>query len=250
MAHPTDDELIEHFCGDASPGDGARIDAHLIECSDCRRAWDGLAAALTIVNDAVPEPPADFERVVWARVQTAIAAERRSTWTWRQWVPAGALAAAVLMGVALVNKDGVSPGPEAVPAAATTADTTAANVRQNERVLYAALDGHFQQTEALLVELRNAPDRDALGLERVTADDLIAAGRLYRQTAEFTGHPGLARMLEDLEPVLVEVARGADRLAERDRAWLRTRIDDDNLIFKVRAVSTDVRARVGQGDQN
>lgn len=250
MAHPTDDELIEHFCGDADPAGAVRIDAHLLECRECRRAWDGLAAALTIVNDAVPEPPAGFERVMWARVQTAIAADRRSTWAWRQWVPAGALAAAVLMGVALVNRSGGSPSPETTPVAVTAADTTAANVRQNERVLYAALDGHFQQTEALLVELRNAPDRDALGLERVTADDLIAAGRLYRQTAEYTGHPGLVRMLEDLEPVLVEVARGADRLAERDRAWLRARIDDDNLIFKVRAVSTDVRARVGHGDQD
>jgi hypothetical protein len=225
----------------------------MLECGDCRRAWDGLAAALTIVNDAVPEPPDGFERVVWARVQTAIAAERRSTWTWRQWVPAGALAATVLVGIALVSRTGDQtddrPGP---PSAVniTVADTTAETIRQNERVLYAALDAHFQQTEALLVELRNAPDRDALGLERHTADDLIAAGRLYRQSAEFTGHPRLARMLEDLEPVLVEVARGGDRLAERDRAWLRTRIEDDNLIFKVRAVSTDVRARVGHGDQD
>jgi predicted anti-sigma-YlaC factor YlaD len=255
MAHPTDDELIEHFCGDADPAGAVRVDAHLLECGECRRAWDGLAAALTIVNDAVPEPPAGFERVMWARVQTAIAADRRQTWTWRQWVPAGALAAAVLMGVALVNRDGVAPSPDALATQATAADPTTApsaadNVRQNERVLYAALDGHFQQTEALLVELRNAPDRAALGLERHTADDLIAAGRLYRQTAEYTGHPRLVRMLEDLEPVLVEVARGAEQLAERDRAWLRSRIDDDNLIFKVRAVSTDVRARVANGDQD
>ena len=95
------------------------------------------------------------------------------------------------------------------------------------------------------IELRNAPDVDALNVERVTADDLIAAGRLYRQTAEYTGHAGLVRMLDDLEPVLVEVARGADRMAERDRQWLRTRIEDDNLLFTVRAVNSDIRERVG-----
>ena len=249
MAHPTDDELIEHFCGDADPAGAVRIDAHLLDCGECRRAWDGLAAALTIVNDAVPEPPAGFERVMWARVQTAIAADRRSTWTWRQWVPAGALAAAVLMGVALVKSSGVAPSADdvtaqATAADATTADMTADSVRQNERVLYTALDGHFQQAEALLVELRNAPDRDGLGFEQMTADDLVAAGRLYRQTAEYTGHQRLVRVLEDLEPVLVEVARGADRLDERDRQWLRARIDDDNLLFKVRAVSNDVRGRI------
>jgi hypothetical protein len=49
--------------------------------------------------------------------------------------------------------------------------------------------------------------------------------------------------------VLVEVARGSDRMAERDRQWLRTRIEDDNLLFKVRAVNSDIRERVGHNDQ-
>jgi len=49
------------------------------------------------------------------------------------------------------------------------------------------------------------------------------------------------RMLDDLEPVLVEVARSSDRMADRERDWLRTRITDDNLLFKVRAMSTDLK---------
>ena len=155
-----------------------------------------------------------------------------------------ALAAAVVIGVALGRR------PEQAPIAApvvesTGADAASADLRQTERVLFTALDEHFQQTEALLVELRNAPDRDNLGLERLRADDLVAAGRLYRLTAEQAGQHGLVRVLDDLEPVLVEVARAPKRIDSRDRAWLRTRIDDENLLFKVRALTNDMRERTG-----
>lgn len=243
--HPTDDELIEHFCGDATPSARERIETHMRECAQCQRAWDDVAAALTMVNDAVPEPPDGFERVVWARVRQAIELEpRRSIWTWRAIVPAGALAAAVIALVMTSRGNHVW-----APVVDTTvADAARANLKQNERVLFTALDEHFQQTEALLVELRNAPDKDGLELERVTADDLVAAGRLYRQTAEYTGHEGLVRMLDDLEPVLVEVARGSTQMAGRDRQWLRTRIEDDNLLFKVRAANYDVRERAAHND--
>ena len=69
----------------------------------------------------------------------------------------------------------------------------------------------------------------------------MAAGRLYRQSAEFAGRPAVVRMLDDLEPVLVEVARSPDRMGDQERDWLRARITDDNLLFKVRAMSTDLK---------
>ena len=176
----------------------------------------------------MPEPPADFERVVWARVQTAIAgagsADRR--WTWRQ---GGCRRARWRQGpwlgwaVALVNKGGQShPGS---PNRNRLSRRRTTGVR--DRVFYTALDRHFRQTETLFIELRNAPDRDSLEFERVRADDLISDGRLYRLIAEIAGHPSLAQVLEDLEPVLVEVARGPERRAN-DRAWLRARIEEDD----------------------
>jgi hypothetical protein len=68
-------------------------------------------------------------------------------------------------------------------------------------------------------------------------------------TAEDTGHPRLVQMLDDLEQVLVEVARSPERINSNDRAWLRTRIEDDALLFKVRAATSDIRERVGHADQ-
>jgi hypothetical protein len=169
-------------------------------------------------------------------------------------VPAGALLAVVVMA-AVAGRIGKLPasassstGVVADGRVAANADLTA-DLNQDERVLFTALDEHLQQAEALLVEVRNAPDRDSLSLERTTAEDLVSAGRLYRQTAEYTGQAGVVRMLDDLEPVLVEVARSPQRIGEQDRQWLRTRIDDDNLLFKVRAIATDIRERSDRGDQ-
>jgi hypothetical protein len=71
----------------------------------------------------------------------------------------------------------------------------------------------------------------------------VASGRLYRATAEQTGNRALAAVLEDLEPVLVEVARGPEQVDTQTARALRERIDDDGLLFKVRAVTTDARDR-------
>jgi len=246
--HPSEDALIEHVCGESAGDERARLETHLASCAECQRTWSDLTAALTMVDEAVPEPRPGFEHLMWTRVKMAIAADiRPSAWTWRQLVPAGVLAASVVIGVGLVGGSGASRSPAPPVSGDPPATTTAAahGPAINERVLYTALDAHLQQTEALLIELRNAPDRDNLDVERELADDLVSAGRLYRLTAQIAGYTGGVQVLDDLEPLLVEVARGPGPIDARDRAWFRTRIDTDDLLFKVRAVTTDVRERAG-----
>ena len=248
MWHPAEDELIEHLIGDGDAAARRRIDAHLLTCAECRRVGDEITGALTLVDTSVPEPPAGFERVMWARVQQGIARDARgSLWSWRHWVPAGALAATAIVGIALANQP--APGE---PAAGTSAEVAAlaadAQTESLSRVLYTALDSHFQQTEMLLIELRNSSDRDSLDYEQLTADELVSAGRLYRQTAEYAGRHRLVQMLDELEPLLTEVARGPERMAAPEREWLRSKIDDDALLFKVRAAASDVRERVVNPD--
>lgn len=240
MDHPTEDELIQHLCGETHPDAGRRLEDHLATCIECGLACEEITGALTMVNTAVPEPPDGFERVMWARVQQAIAlSPRPSRWTWRHLVPAGALAAMTVAGIVLVGRPGV------MPPAETQADRTGAAPDDTfDRVLYTALDGHFQQTELLLVELRNASDREDLEFERASAEELVSAGRLYRMSAETAGYRDFALVLDELEPVLVEMARSPERLSPEDRQWIRTRIDKDALLFKVRAATNDIRERV------
>ncbi|MFI5179300.1 MAG: hypothetical protein ACHQO8_12075 [Vicinamibacterales bacterium] len=251
MWHPTDEDLILHFYGDGGPDEERRIDEHLGACSTCRQSWAELGDTLKMVDAAtVPEPGDGFERTMWARVQTALPSPASRGWTWRL-VPAIGFAAVLVTAVALGSQwwshretpraVGTS-APAAIAAGATSAR---AQARDRERVLLSALDDHFQQTELLLVELMNAPDegRADLSFERATADDLVASGRLYRVTARQNGDLQFAQMLDDLESVLVEVARSPEHVARKDFKSLRSRIDDQSLLFKVRAVTNQIHAR-------
>lgn len=241
--HLTDDDLILRFYGETAPDEARRIEDHLRACASCRDAWSELEETLKMVDTAiVPEPPESFERVMWAKVSQQLPDRRR--WTWRQLVPVLSLAALILAAIALGLQWRAAAPPEADGAAAD-ASAGGRGPSTTERVLLTALDEHFEQTERLLVEVMNAPiAQDAsFEFERVAADDLLASGRLYRLTAEQTGQRQFAQMLEDLEPVLVEVARRPERPDQHEIESLRSRIDDDALLFKVRALSVEIRER-------
>lgn len=244
--HATEDELVLLFYGDTSADDEARLVAHVDSCAECGAVWHDLKASMAAVDAAaVPEPPADFERVIWARVQQALAdtpAPVVRWWSPRYLVPASTFAAAAL-AVVVGTHYFASPIPDtsAPPSAVAAAG-------QSERALLVAMDTHLERSELLLTEFMNAPVTDATGLEfeRTTADDLLLSSRLYRQTATQTGNGDLAAMLEDLERVLVEIARAPRELTERDLDTLRQRINDDDLIFKVRVITDEIRMRQAQ----
>lgn len=243
--HVTDDDLILHFYGEATR-EAARIDAHLAECADCNANWDALQQTLKMVDNCeVPDAPEGFERVMWARVRPSLPdpkAARAYWWSPRVWAPIAGLAAVIT--IAFVSGRLFSHvGAPVSPVSANDAQAEARNHR--ESVLLSALGDHFELTEQLLVEIKNTPDarRVDLSFEQQTARDLVAAGRLYKATAEQNGDGQLAAVLEDLERVLVDVAAGPDQMNKKDLKSLRARIEDDSLLFKVRALTTAVRER-------
>ena len=245
--HITDDDLILHFYGEAPRSDATKIDAHLGECADCRRNWDSLQQTLKMVDSAdVPDAHEGFERVMWARVRPSLPTPKTAGaywWSPRVWAPIAGLAAVI--AIAFVSgRLFTHPAAPVVPAPLST-DAQADARNHRESVLLSALGDHFEQTEQLLVEIKNTPDarRVDMSFEQQTARDLVAAGRLYRAGAEQNGDGQLAAVLEDLEQVLVDVAAGPDQLNTKDLKSLRARIEDDSLLFKVRALTTAVRER-------
>jgi hypothetical protein len=112
-------------------------------------------------------------------------------------------------------------------------------------VVLAALGEHLDRTERGLVQLVNADAgaRIDITAEQTWARDLLEANRLYRQAASGADAPALSQVLDDLEPVLLEIANSPSRLTSEEFRALRERIEAGSLVFKVRVTGADVRAR-------
>lgn len=113
-----------------------------------------------------------------------------------------------------------------------------------ERVVLAALGEHLDRTERTLVELVNSQPGGHVDIsaEQTWARDLLEANRLYRQAAGRSS-PALSQVLDDLEPVLLEIANSPSQLTSDEFKTLRDRIEGRSLVFKVRVTGADVRAR-------
>ena len=250
--HLNEDDLILHYYGEAETADDRRsgagiergIETHLESCAECSASWHQLRRVMEAIDAApVPEPGPAFERTVWARLAPELA-HQKPAGAFARWfsaptfVMAGSLAAIVLVVAALKFMPGVAPAADGT--AAEAADT------HREQVMLTAVSDHIEQSQVVLVELANAaPGAGAVdvSLERDAADELVSAGRLYRETAIETGNLQLAALLEELEMVLVDIARGPEALSADQLSAIRAQIEQQELIFKLQVLGADVKAR-------
>jgi len=231
--HLGEEDLVLHYYGEVG---APAVAEHLAACGNCRAEWDALRAALDAVRADAEEPAApDVERV-WSRLRPGLeAARRRRAWP-RAVLPPLAAAAALLLAFQLGRHwPGTAPPPSAAP--------SAADAGGRERILLVAVGDHLERTQMLLVELTNAPGTRArdIGPEQQQAEELVSASRLYRQAAVQAGEPGMASVLDEIERVLVEVARGPETLQPAALAQLQKRIESRGLLFKVRVLESRMR---------
>jgi hypothetical protein len=103
------------------------------------------------------------------------------------------------------------------PAGTTAAATAASEKAVRENVLLADLGEHFDRSQRMLVELASTDDSagpvDMSG-EQGRAEQLVAANRLYRQTAASTGDAASS------SPPTASIARPRRRPATR--RWPRS----------------------------
>lgn len=248
MEHLTDDDLVLHFYGELAPPAEAQAVSHLTACDGCRRSYARLQQVLSAV-DAMPPPrlPDGFERTVWARLEPALPARR----SWLSGVVFGpanlAWAAAIVLLVTAAFFAGRLTSPP--PGAARTQAASADEIR--EAVLLSDLGEHLDRSQTMLVELVSAEEpasRDTvdISLERERAQELVAANRLYRQTATASGDMAITQLLDELERLLVELAASPDQLSPEDLERVQDRIAAKDLLFKLRVVSSAVRERQQQ----
>mgnify|MGYP002629249869 CR=1 FL=1 len=236
--HLSDDDLILHQFGETTPGDQARVAAHLSACDACRSAHDQLGRVLTLVGTAPPvEARPGFERDVWARLEPKLEAREEGwrRWFWMpQWALAGGVAALVMVAFMAGRLSSVPPPAELEPLQA---------VNLTERVLRAAVGDHLDSTQMMLVELVNsdATEPGSVATEQARAADLVAVSRVIRMSAARSGDVAIVDMLEDIERVLIEIANAPADATSNEMSDVKARITTEDLIFRVRVIASELR---------
>jgi hypothetical protein len=237
MKHLSESQLILYYYRETQ--ELVPVTEHLEACSDCHSRYRELERQLALMKAAaVPVRGDDYESQVWMKLKPKLAgnsvAGRRSIPHFQKWWLAAA--AMLLIATFLAGKYWrTSPSrlPELVPVAVM------------DRMLLVKVADHLERTQLALLELVHGEEEAALEISNETAlaRDLVAANRLYRQSASLAGETDLAAVLDELERVLLEVANRPSQSSASDLQQIRRRIKEKGILFKVRVLGSEVRFR-------
>jgi hypothetical protein len=224
MEHLSEEDLVLIYYNEPEMPEGAG--AHLAECAECREAAQGLAAVLNCCNEwQVPEPSADLEQRIKARIPAAVI-------PMRSWLYTAAAVAAVLLLTFLAGRYSQHPKPSVFAGLSRAAQ---------HRILEISLADHLDRADLLLTEISNASDNDEV--DRARAQDLVDEGRLMRQTLAFDGDGAGLGLLDEVERFMLEVANSPEQASPAELRQLRERIATNSLLFKVRILESNLRTQ-------
>jgi hypothetical protein len=255
-----------YFYDELPPADRAVLQEHLSICPECRRALQDLSAiraALASRPDVATPPGGDWSAFM-ARLDDGVSRLRRrdpvagghGPRAHRTYVPYLAMAAMLalvtvsVLFVARARHDagtmrsaaGPNPAAAAVrpgPAGIGTAPSTAAT---DENAAFAALsEQHFERSKLVVLGLAtkdpNATSEGDWTYERQLASSLLSDTRLYRLVAEQRGMTSLARVMGDLELVLLQTSM-SERSDPAALEQLQRLIAKRDLVTKMEFVTT------------
>jgi hypothetical protein len=248
MQHLNEEQLVLHRYQDDEV-DAAAAEQHLNACAECRAHYDTLCRVLQLVDELpVPERGDDYGTEVWNRLRWRLGRRDRAR-VWQAFAAAAMIAFVFFAGGLWWARRNASPSTKSLANGSTTVagfgNPAATTEPRHDRILLVVVSDHLDSTERMLLELSNADASRGLDVtaERRRATELVSANRLYRQTARQRGDERIAAVLQDIEPVLVELAHADDRLSPTELASLQKRIDSKELLFKVRIVSAQASGR-------
>jgi hypothetical protein len=243
MNHMTEPELIAYR--DGEPRERERVAGHLNQCEVCRHEMERIEAVFAALDAMpVPDPGGDFAGRVWQEISPRLPEKRASWWEVffepRRLVAVGAIAAIILLAFFLGRFTKKSaPGVEIADAG-----------KVRERVLVVAVGDHLGRSEMILMEFANAePEKGQklvnISAEQKRAEALLDENRLYRQTAQHDGDTLMASTLDELEPILLDIANSPDEITPSQFEAIQKRIAAKGILLKVRVVHQDLRQRRG-----
>lgn len=259
---------VEQFFYDEMPGsERLAFQRHLAGCTECRRSLDDLEvirAALASRPDA-HVPPGGSWMPFMARLDESLRSDRKRRATvpnvaparrpYIAWAAMAALIALVTFSVLFVARgrqgqglvgsgspDGLAstPAVEAGPLAASDAAPGASqSADEDDAALLAMSEQHFERSKLVVLGLANADETSGpdWSHERELASSLLPDTRLYRLAAEQRGMTRLARVMGDLELVLLQTSMST-RPDSGTLEQLQRLIRKRDLVTKMELVTT------------
>ena len=239
MNHLTEEELIAH----AYSEDGHTAQQHLEACGECAKAYTALRSDLAEMKFAAP-PMRDalYGNRVWESISASLPAYegRKERWLrvnlWRGL--SYAVAALVLVISAFVGGR-LWEHRKAQTVAGNHAQQNPPGVAHPpQRVVVVVLSDHLDRSERLLVQLKHA-DAGSAGMISPLQDEaqsLLEANRICRQNAKHDDDPALARALDRLDHLLVQLANQPGGLNSTTISKLQDEMNADGLLFEVRVL--------------
>jgi len=221
--------IEQYFYGELTPADAARVDVHLRECAACRQHVDDLRAIRSALSARarVDAPPAGDWSGFTRRLDSAIGATptARTRRTVVPWLAIAATLTLVTAGVFVTSRISRNQPTLQTAPASTSAQEAASAARLPQAVRPATNAGvasvadrslvrhseeHFERSKLVVLGLATLDPHQAHAgdwqHERELAGSLLPDTRLYRLAAEDRGMTDLARVLGDLETVLLETS--------------------------------------------
>ena len=256
MNHLSEKQLILFHYGEV--GQGEPLAAHLERCSLCRSQYQALQNTLGSLDMApIPERSEEYGQAVWQQLRSHLPTQTSPSgfgqlWArmkagglvvrWPRWSTAAGMA--LLIGAAFLAGRFWPQAPNRAERKVPPLELAQPTMPQPWSFLEEIGD-HLERSQLALIELVNSRTNGAVDIsgEQVLARELVDVNRLYCQTASRLGDSSMMSTLEDLERALVEISNSPSTLSSAQFAEFRRRLHTDDILFKVRVVSSLVRAR-------
>lgn len=239
-----------YFYGELADADRARVDAHLHRCEACRQRLEDLHAIRRALaaRPVVDAPPAEdwsgFTRRLDAAVGIASASPASSAsspYSAASAVYSAAAAAAILLAASLGIYYARS-ARQTAPAPRQTATVAQQPVSTADSSLREVTAEHLERSKLVVLGLTALDPKQTHAAdwqyERQLASTLLDDTRFYRQAAQERGMTDVARVMRDLETVLIETSMSDS--TDRDAlARVQRLIAKRDLVVKMQLAATN-----------
>lgn len=240
--------LILYLADELDTREREDFEAQLEHDAELRLELEAMRSMLELTRARAPDDPGSrYWNNFWARLQPKL---KRKSW-WQQLVEffaprrglrvatvMGTLAAALIMAVVLLYQFAV--GPEVEPLEETTSFEI---VKRTDGFFERAAGSHLERSRLLLQDVVNVASNGSPQVERLIdnrkrGEELLSQNRSFRHAAESQKNAKLAKLLEELELILIDIANLDTDVAQEALNSLQRRIAKKKLLSKIEILSS------------